>query len=88
MPRHPALARPDAVVPRPAPLRSPLPFAYGLAPTVAPSLDPCEHLPQFAEHDLPADAACVHEQLDGYLSALQALADNPNTVKKDEAAWR
>eukprot|EP00965_Chrysotila_dentata_P025152 834647-Pleurochrysis_carterae.AAC.1 len=64
MPRHPALARPDSVVPRPAPLPSPLPFAYGLMPTVAPSLDPGEYLPQFHEHDLPADTARVHEQLD------------------------
>eukprot|EP00965_Chrysotila_dentata_P071185 2352273-Pleurochrysis_carterae.AAC.1 len=31
----------------------------------------------------------MHEQLYGCLSALQALGDkNPNTVKKDEAAWR
>eukprot|EP00965_Chrysotila_dentata_P076551 2527612-Pleurochrysis_carterae.AAC.1 len=30
----------------------------------------------------------MHEQLDGCLSALQALGDNPNTVRKDEAAWR
>eukprot|EP00965_Chrysotila_dentata_P098426 3253431-Pleurochrysis_carterae.AAC.1 len=88
MPRHPALSRPDAVVPRPTPLPSPLPFAYGLPPTVAPSLDPCEHLLQFPEQDLPADTARVHEQRDGCLSALQALGDNPNTVKKDEAAWR
>eukprot|EP00965_Chrysotila_dentata_P002272 74426-Pleurochrysis_carterae.AAC.1 len=60
MPRHPALARPDAVVPRPTPLPSPLPFAYGLTPTVAPSLDPCKRLPQFAEHDLSADSVRVH----------------------------
>eukprot|EP00965_Chrysotila_dentata_P098220 3247601-Pleurochrysis_carterae.AAC.1 len=76
------------MVPRPTPLPPPLPFAYGLKPTVAPSLDPCERLPQFAEHDLSAEAALVHEQLDGCLSALQALGDNPNTVRKDEAAWR
>eukprot|EP00965_Chrysotila_dentata_P183713 6065827-Pleurochrysis_carterae.AAC.1 len=30
----------------------------------------------------------MHEQLDGCLAALQALGDNPSTVKKDEAAWR
>eukprot|EP00965_Chrysotila_dentata_P011783 386843-Pleurochrysis_carterae.AAC.1 len=87
MPRQPVLSRPDALVREPIPLPSPLHFAYGLALTVAPSLDKCEHLPQLAEHDLPADAARVHEQLDGSLSALKALGDNPNIVKKDEAAW-
>eukprot|EP00965_Chrysotila_dentata_P080764 2664827-Pleurochrysis_carterae.AAC.2 len=31
----------------------------------------------------------MNEQLDGCLiAALQALGDNPNTVKKDEATWR
>eukprot|EP00965_Chrysotila_dentata_P245447 6206559-Pleurochrysis_carterae.AAC.1 len=31
----------------------------------------------------------MHEQLDGCTAAaLQALGDNPGTVKKDEAAWR
>eukprot|EP00965_Chrysotila_dentata_P181652 5997047-Pleurochrysis_carterae.AAC.1 len=30
----------------------------------------------------------MHQQLDGCLAALQSLGDNPNTVKKDEAAWR
>eukprot|EP00965_Chrysotila_dentata_P064115 2122798-Pleurochrysis_carterae.AAC.1 len=28
----------------------------------------------------------MHEQLDGCLAALQALGDNPGTIKKDEAA--
>eukprot|EP00965_Chrysotila_dentata_P059094 1961384-Pleurochrysis_carterae.AAC.1 len=53
MPRQPALARSDEVLREPAPLPSPLAFAYGLTPTVAPSFA-CEHLPQFEEHDLPA----------------------------------
>eukprot|EP00965_Chrysotila_dentata_P031712 1057860-Pleurochrysis_carterae.AAC.1 len=31
----------------------------------------------------------MHKQLDGCLSALQALGENQNTVRKDaEAAWR
>eukprot|EP00965_Chrysotila_dentata_P232485 6198994-Pleurochrysis_carterae.AAC.2 len=30
----------------------------------------------------------MHKQLDGCLAALQLLGDNPNTVTKDEAAWR
>eukprot|EP00965_Chrysotila_dentata_P216936 6189666-Pleurochrysis_carterae.AAC.3 len=35
-----------------------------------------------------AVTAHMYEQLDGCLAALQSLDDNPNTVKKDEAAWR
>eukprot|EP00965_Chrysotila_dentata_P019700 653544-Pleurochrysis_carterae.AAC.4 len=81
-------AQPDAALHVPAPLPSPSAFAYGIKPTLAPLSHACDHLPQFAEHNLNADAAQMHEQLDGCLATLQALRDNPGTVRKDEAAWR
>eukprot|EP00965_Chrysotila_dentata_P239879 6203364-Pleurochrysis_carterae.AAC.2 len=55
---------------------------------LAPPSRPHEHLPQFVESSADAATAHMHEQLDGYLAALKSLDDNPNTVKKDKAAWR
>eukprot|EP00965_Chrysotila_dentata_P030804 1026565-Pleurochrysis_carterae.AAC.1 len=90
MPRQRAPAQPDDAVSRePAPLPSPpASRSYGFKPTLAPPSDARDHLPQFTKHSLNANAAQMHEQLDGCLAALKALGDNPGTVKKDEAAWR
>eukprot|EP00965_Chrysotila_dentata_P161419 5330615-Pleurochrysis_carterae.AAC.1 len=72
----------------PAPLPSPSAFAYGIKPALAPRPHALDDLPQFAQPDASVHTTQMHEQLDGCLAALQALGDNPGTVKKDEAAWR
>eukprot|EP00965_Chrysotila_dentata_P177217 5852902-Pleurochrysis_carterae.AAC.2 len=84
LPHGRTLRRPYLLLsPRPRRSRS-----YGITPSLAPPASAHDHLPQFAECDMNTDAAQMHEQLDGRLAALQALGENPGTVKKDEAAWR
>eukprot|EP00965_Chrysotila_dentata_P075613 2497250-Pleurochrysis_carterae.AAC.1 len=76
-PQPPASAQPDAALHVPAPRPSPSGFAHGIKPTRAPPSHARDHLPWFVEHNLIADAAQIHEQLDGCLALLQALGDNP-----------